>query len=345
MNAFSSKFLSDNRKSAIHNPKWLGLSVITFMLVVIGSVAQAQQAKKVPRIGILISGSASGTMNRIDAFREGLRELGYVERQSVALEIRWAEGKRERLPALADELLRLKTDCIVTGSSPATQATKKAITTIPIVMANDDDPVAEGHVVSLARPGGNITGLASIYTELMGKRLELLREVVPKASRVAVLFRAANPANVRRFKETEGVARAMGVALQPLEVQSASDFDSALRAASTGRATALIVFADALTNSHRTQIVELAARNRLPAIYPEPEFVPAGGLMSYAPNVPDQFRRAAIYVDKILKGAKPADLPVEQPTKFEFIINLKAAKQIGLTIPPEVLYRADKIIK
>jgi putative ABC transport system substrate-binding protein len=337
------RFRSVKLKSAIRNSKFAIL--LGALLFALGFPAEGQQAAKVSRIGVLISGSPSGTSNRVEAFRQRLRELGYIEGQSIALEIRWAEGKHDRLHDLANELVRLKSDCIVTGSGPATQAIKKATSTIPVVMANDDDPVAEGHVASLARPGGNITGLASIYTELMGKRLELLKEVVPNASRFAVLWNASNPINAKRFRETEGMAQSIGVALHSLEVRTARDFDNALGLAAYDRVQGLIVLADALTNNHRKEIITLAGKNRLPAMYTEPEWVTAGGLMSYASDVPEQYRRAAVFVDKILKGAKPADLPVERPTTFELVINLKAAKAVGVTVPPQVLARADKVIR
>jgi putative ABC transport system substrate-binding protein len=307
--------------------------------------ADAQQPKNVPRIGFLGFTSLSGIAARIEAFRQGLRELGYVDGKNIVIEYRYAEGKLDRLSELAAELVRLKVDVIVTSGPSVTRAVKEATTTIPIVMGFDTDPVGNGFVASLARPGGNITGLSVVSPELSGKQLELLKEIVPKLSRVAVLGTSTNPGNAQALKETELAAGAYKVQLQNLDVLSLKDIETAFRDASKGRAGAVLVLASPIIESHRTQIADLAAKNRLPAIYYAPEFVEAGGLMSYGTSFADLFRRAATYVDKILKGAKPGDLPVEQPTKFEFIINLKAAKQIGLTIPPNVLARADKVIK
>ena len=282
---------------------------------------------------------------RIDAFRQGLRELGYVEGKNIVIEWRSTEEKPDRLPALATELVSLKVDVIVTGGPSATRAAKGATSTIPIVMSTDPDPVANGFVASLARPGGNITGLATLAPELSGKRLELLKETVPKLSRVAVFGTSTTPGNAQNIKETELAARAFGLQLQYLDVLDPKDMETAFRAASKARADTIIVLSGPVVNSHRTQIVDLAVKSRLPAIYPWPEYVEDGGLMSYGPSLTDLNRRAAMYVDKIIKGRKPADLPVEQPIKFEFIINLKAAKQIGLTIPPNVLARADRVIR
>jgi putative ABC transport system substrate-binding protein len=306
---------------------------------------EAQQPTKVPRIGFL--GAASSTGNdRSEAFRQGLRELGYVEGKNIVIESRYAEGKRDRLPALAVELARLNVDVIVTGGGNATRAAKKATSTIPIVMAQSGDPVAEGFVARLGRPGGNITGLSSLAPELNGKRLELLKEVIPKLSRVAVFGTSTSTANAQRLKETDLPARALGVKLQHLDVLGPKDFEAAFRAAAKGRADAVLVLVwGAVLNLYRAEFAELAVKSRLPAMYQQREHVEAGGLMTYGVSEVDLNRRAATYVDKILKGAKPADLPVEQPTKFELVINLKAAKQIGLTIPPNVLARADRVIK
>ena len=279
------------------------------------------------------------------AFRQGLRELGYVEGKNIVIEWRFAEGKRERLAELAAELVRLKVDIIVTGGPTATRPAKEATVTIPIVMAQDTDPVGNGFVASLARPGGNITGLSTLAPEISGKQLELLKEIISRLSRVAVIGTSTNPGNAQGLREVELAAGAFGVKLQYLDVLSPKDIETAFRAASKGRADAVLVLNSPVLNSHRTQVADLAVKNRLPAVYAQPEFMDAGGLMYYGASYTDLFRRAATYVDKILKGAKPADLPVEQPTKFEFIINLKAAKQIGLTIPPNVLVRADKVIK
>jgi putative tryptophan/tyrosine transport system substrate-binding protein len=314
-------------------------------LLTVGVIAEAQQPAKVPRIGYLAGGSLSSISNRAEALRQGLRELGYVEGKNIVIEWRSAEGKLDRLPALAAELVRLKVDVIVSSAASQTPVAKEATKTIPIVMAQDNDPVATGVVASLARPGGNITGLAALTPELSGKRLELLKEVVPKLSRVAVLGTSTIPGYAQSLKETERAAGAFGVKLQYVDVLDPRDSENAFRAASKGRAEAVLALGGPVLLTQRTQVADLAVKNRLPAIWPRPEFVEAGGLMTYGVDIADLHRRAATYVDKILKGAKPADLPVEQPTKFELIINLKAAKQIGLTIPPNVLVRADKVIK
>ena len=269
-----------------------------------------------------------------------------MEGKNIVIKWRSAEGKLERLPALAAELVRLKVDIIVTGGPIPTRVAKGATSTIPIVMTQDVDPVGNGFVASLARPGGNITGLSNLGRELSGKQLELLKEIIPKLSRVAVFGTSTNPGNVQQRREIELAAGAFGVKLQSLDVLSPKDIETAFRAAGKGRADAvLMMVAGGIANSLRTQIADLAVKSRLPAIYNSAEFVEAGGLMSYATSFTDLFRRAATYVDKILKGRKPTDLPVEQPMRFEFVVNLKAAKQIGLTIPPNVLVRADKVIK
>jgi putative ABC transport system substrate-binding protein len=307
--------------------------------------AEAQQPTKIPRIGFLAGNSLSSLAARVEAFRQGLRELGYVEGKNIVIEWRSAEGKNDRLPALAAELVHLKVDVIVTAGPLPTRPAKEATATIPIVMAQDPDPVGSGFVASLARPGGNITGLATLAPELSGKRLELLKEIVPKLSRVAVLGTSTRPGNAQSLKEVELAAKAFGVKLQYLDALSPKDIETAFRAASKGRAGAVLVLASGIFNSQRTQVVELAVKSRLPAIYYAAEWVEDGGLMSYGTSFTDLFRRAATYVDKILKGRTPADLPVEQPIKFEFVVNLKAAKQIGLTIPPNVLVRADKVIR
>ena len=305
---------------------------------------EAQQPKKVPRIGYLSNASAANSP-RLEAFRQGLHELGYVEGKNIVIEYRYAEGKLNRLPALAAELVRLNVDIIVTGASSPTGAAKEATATIPIVMTNDGDPVGAGFVTSLARPGGNVTGLANFNPELSGKRVELLKEIIPQLIRVAVFGTSTTPGNEQALREVELAAGALKVKLLYLDIQGPKDIETVFRAASKGRADAILVLSGPLLNSHRTQIVGLAAKNRLPAIYPNSFWTEVGGLMTYSVSRTDMDRRAATYVDKILKGAKPADLPVEQPTKFEFIINLKAAKQIGLTIPPNVLARADRVIK
>jgi len=316
------------------------------VLLAVAVIADAQQPKKVPRIGYFQAPPPSAVAARTEAFRQGLRELGYVEGKNIVIEWRFAEGKSERVPALAAELVHLKVDVIVSGGSVLTRAAKEATVTIPIVMAQDIDPVGNGFVASLARPGGNITGLSTLAPEISGKRLELLKEIVPKFSRVAVLGTSTQPGNAQQLRETELAAGAFGVKLQYIDVLSSKDIETAFRAASKGRADAvLMMVAGAVAAAHRTQFAELAVKSRLPTMYPQKSYVEAGGLMNYGVSFTDLDRRAATYVDKILKGAKPADLPVEQPKKFELIINLKAAKQIGLTIPPNVLVRADRVIR
>ena len=314
------------------------------MLFALSLSAEAQQPAKIPRIGFLGATTLPATSARIEAFRHGLRELGYTEGKNIVIEYRWAEGKIERLPDLAAELVRLKVDVIVTSSAAPTRAAKESTTTIPVVMANDNDPVGIGHVASLARPGGNVTGVSTYAPEISGKQLELLKEVVPKLSRVAVLGTSTNSGYAQVVREIELAAAAFGVKIQNLDVLDPKDLETRFREASKGRAGAVIVLASPVV-SQRTQFAELAVKNRLPAIYPQTEYMEAGGLMYYGANTADLFRRAATYVDKILKGRTPADLPVEQPMKFEFIISLIAAKQIGLTIPPNVLVRADKVIR
>ena len=308
-------------------------------------LAGAQQPEKLHRIAFLLGGPSSSYSARIDVFKQGLKELGYVDGKNIAIEYRSAEGEADRLLDLAAELVRLKVDIILATATPSVLAVKKASATIPIVLMGVSDPVASGLVASLARPGGNVTGLANFAPELTGKRLELLKEAVPNATRVAYLWNPANPSQVPQWREAQAAAQELRLHLQSLEVRSSNDFDTAFEAALRERAQALATAPEPLITTHFKSIVEFAAKNRLPAMYANPDFVDAGGLMSYAPSYGDLFRRAATYVDKILKGAKPSDLPVEQPTKFELIINLKAAKQIGLTIPPNVLARADRVIK
>jgi ABC-type uncharacterized transport system substrate-binding protein len=319
--------------------------LIAVVLLAVAVIAEAQQPTKVPRIGHL---SIFGASARIEAFRQGLRELGYVEGKNIKFEFRSADGKLERLPTLAAELVRLKVDIIVTAGAPSARTAKGATVTIPIVMMQVGDPVGSGFVASLARPGGNITGLSALAPELSGKRLELLKEIVPKRSRVAVFGTSASPDNAQSLREVEIAAKAFDVKLQYLDVILGSkDIETAFRAATKARAEAVLmmVVAGSIVGAYQTQIFELAAKSRLPVIYTARQVVEFGGLMNYGVNIEDLDRRAATYVDKILKGAKPADLPVEQPTKFELVINLKTAKQIGLTIPPNVLARADKVIK
>jgi putative ABC transport system substrate-binding protein len=344
---------SDNPKSqtctklgrSIQNRKLAGLFTIIVAFTACGARAEAQQPTKVFRIGYLTAGSLSAQSVRIEALRQGLRELGYAEGKNLVIEYRHAEGKFDRLPALAAELVRLKVDIIISGGPTVTRAAKGATSTIPVVMVQDSDPVGSGFVASLARPGGNITGLSTLHPELSGKRLELLKETVAKLTRVAILGDSTEPANAQSLKELELAAKAFGVKLQYLDVLSPKDIEAAFRAASKERADAVLLLASAVYTPHRKEVVDLAVKSQLPAIYISSEFVEAGGLMAYGVSYIDLYRRAATYVDKILKGAKPAELPVEQPVKFEFIINLKAAKQIGLTIPPNVLARADRVIR
>ena len=309
--------------------------------------AMAQEAGRIPRVGLIRPehpGDAGGE-RLVEAFRQGLRELGYREGRNIAFELRWLEGKLERSPVVVAELVRLKVDCIVTPGTVTTRAAQKATTTIPIIMANSSDPVADGFIASLPRPGGNITGLSSVLRELGGKQLELLKQVVPSASRVAVLWNPDNPGHALREREIESAARALGLVCQPLKVSAANNFDAAFQAATAERADGLIAMSDVLFQNHRSRIVALAAKHRLPAMYSEHEYVTAGGLMVYGSNLADQYRRAASYVHKIIKGAKPASLPVEQPTKFELVINVKTAKALGLTLPPSLLRRADEVIQ
>lgn len=320
------------------------LSILVVVLAA-AMIAEAQQGGKVPRIGVLIPGSRAIAKPRVKAFQEGLRELGYVEGNNIVLEYRYAEGRPETLPKRVDELVQLKVDVIVTATSNATQAAKKATTTIPVVFATANDPVGDGHVASLARPGGNITGFSNLAPELNGKKLELLKETVSKLTRVAFLLRWGTSIGEQRFNETEIAAKNLGLRLLPLSAKGNEDLESAFSAVKSADAEALIVSPSTFSIEHRRRLIELTAKYRLPAIYPSPLFVEAGGLMSYGPDLINNWRRAAIYVDKILKGIKPGELPVEQPKKFEFVINLKTAKQIGLTIPPTVLARVDKVIK
>ena len=315
------------------------------MLFALCFSVEAQQPAGIPRIGILSGVSGSVFSARVEALRQRLRELGYVEEKNIVIEYRYAEGKGERLPDLVAELVRLKVDIIVTIGPGPTLAAKKASGTIPIVFAGASDPVGTGIVSSLARPGGNITGLSLMAPDLDGKRLELLKEAVPKIARVAFLWRSGGSRGNLPLTDMEAAAKALGLKLLSLEVRSLDDFEGAFARAKKERAQALITTTGALINTQQRQVLDFAAKNRLPAIYHYSEFAEAGGLMSYGPNNADVFRRAADFVDKILKGAKPADLPVQQATKFELIINLKAAKQIGLTIPASVLARADRVIK
>jgi len=348
MKLFPSKSFPENPKSAIQNPKWLGLSVIAFVLVVAVVVAEAQQSKKIPRIGYLSNVDPALESARSEGIRLALRERGHIEGQNIAIEYRYAEGKPDRYPELAAELVRLKVDIIVAaGGSEMVRGAKNATKTIPIVMTGlGADPVEAGLIESLARPGGNVTGITNINRELGGKRLELLKEAVTKVARVAVLYEPIM-GSVLEVKEVLPVAaRALGLTIQPWEVRAADDFERVFAAISKWHPDGLYVpAAGPVMRINQTRIVGFALKSRLPSMYSLREFVDAGGLMYYGADLVDSYRRVATYVDRILKGAKPADLPVEQPTKFEFIINLKTAKQIGLTIPSNVLARADKVIK
>ena len=318
----------------------LALGILTVPLL-----AGAQQPAKVPRVGWLVYGSPSPESSPVldEALRQGLRELGYVDGRNIAIEYRYAEGRPERLPGLAADLARLKVDLIIAGGGDVAKVAREATGTIPIVMMNSEDPVRAGLVASLARPGGNVTGVTFIFDELAGKRLELLKEAVPGISRIAVIWNTAHADY--ELREMQAAARALGVQLQSLELRAPSELDGAFQAASRGRAEALAVVPSRLTAFRRIRIVELAAKSRLPVISGWREFAEAGALLTYGPNRLEGSRRAASYVDKILKGAKPADLPVEQPTRFELIVNLKTAKALGLTIPPSVMVRADQVIQ
>jgi putative ABC transport system substrate-binding protein len=339
---------SDNLKSKIQNRKWLRLSVFAFMIVVVGAVAEAQQPKKVFRIGYLSSVDPASESTRSEPFRLGLRELGHIEGQSIAIEYRYSEGKQDRAPELAAELVRLKVDIIVVSAGIGwVRSVKNATKTIPIVMVGSGaDPVKAGLVESLARPGGNVTGVTNLNQELGGKRLELLKEAVPRVARVAALYELANPGSLLEVKEILPVAaRALGLTVLSWEVRAADDFEKVFAALSKQRLDGLYVGGGSLMYPNRKRIADLALKSRLPSMYVRREFVDAGGLIYYGADLAESYRRVATYVDKILKGAKPADLPVEQPTKFELVINLKTAKQIGLTIPQKVLARADRVIK
>ncbi len=304
-----------------------------------------QQTTKIFRIGFLGPASASGFTARVEALRAGLRDLGYVEGKNIVIEFRWAEGKYERLPGFAAELVQLKVDVIVVAATPAIKAAQRATTTIPIVMAQAADPVGAGFIASLARPGGNITGLSDINVDLSSKYLELLRVAVPKLSRVAVLVNPGHPHHPDFLKNIQTAAKTTGVNVLPVQASTTSQFEAAFGAMTRAHAGALIVLPDGLFRTHVGRITEFAAKNHLPTMFWSRELVEAGGLMSYGQNLAEHYRRVATYVDKILKGAKPADLPVEQPTKFELVINRKTAKAIGLTIPQELLFRADKVIE
>ena len=323
-----------------------GLFCLLITVLLITGLAEAQQPKKVRQIGFLVGTAASAATVRTEAFRQGLRGLGYVEGKNILVEYRYADGKMDRIPTLVTELLQLNIDVLVAINFPAIRAAKEASKTIPIVMVAAVDPVTSGIVDSLARPGGNVTGIATLIRDLSGKRLELLKEAVPGMSRVGVLWDAAGSSPAMGFKEYDSAAQALKIQIQSLEVRGPNpDLEAAFRAAAKARASAVITIRNPVLNRYPQQIAALAVKNRLPSMSEGSDYVQAGGLMSYSADDAENYRRAATYVDKILKGAKPAELPVEQPTKFELVINLRTAKQIGLTIPPNVLARADKVIR
>lgn len=321
--------------------------VATFTLSVLLTplATEAQQSGRLPRVGYLGTSSASLEPELVKAFREGLRERGYVEGKDILIEYRWAEGNYQRFPDLVADLVKLKVDLILTAGTPGALAAKRATQTIPIVMAVTGDAVATGLVSSLARPGGNLTGLTTMVPDLEGKRLEILREVLPKLVAVVVLLNTSNPLTAIQWEQTKTSAKALGIQLQPIELQRPEDFKDAFARVARQRPDAITMVADRFQLAHRMQIVDFVAKTRLPAMYPYREFVAAGGLMSYGPSYADLFRRSATYVDKILRGAKPRDLPIEQPTKFEFLVNLKTAKILGVPIPPSLLLRADHVFE
>ena len=319
------------------------IATLALGLLVAPPTAEPQQPVKISRVGVLSGGSP--TPHLLYAFRQGLRDLHHLEGENIAIEARWADGQLDRLPGLVGELVQLKVDVIVTSGAPAAFAAKQATSTIPIVMAQINDPVGLGLVASLGQPGGNITGLANLHSELAAKQLELIKEAIPRATRVAVLWNPMNPGAALIVEHTRHAARALGMALVPVEARDPKGLEQSFAAMARERANALLLPPDPLFLPYGREIVSLAARRRLPAMYGWREFVEAGGLMAYGPNIPDMFRRAATYVDKILKGAKAADLPVEQPTRFDMLINLKTAKALGLTIPPSILIRADRVIQ
>jgi len=333
---------SDEFKNQIWNLKFA--LVTGAMLLALWSPVRAQQPKRY-RIGYLSALSRSAESFRIDGFLQGLRDLGYAEDKGCGIEYRFADGQYDRLPQFASELVSLKMDVIVTTGPTSTRAAKAATRTIPIVMAFDNDPVGNSFVASLAQPGGNITGLSTYYPEISGKQLELLKEIVPNLSQVVVFGNSTVPGNAQALREIQRTATASGTDFKYVEVRDLKNVETAFREATKTPAAGAVVLTSPITNSYQQQIVTLAVKSRIPAVYATAEWVNAGGLLTYGANLVDLWRRAATYVDKILKGAKPADLPVEQPKKFEFIINLKAAKQIGLTIPPNVLARADRVIR
>jgi putative tryptophan/tyrosine transport system substrate-binding protein len=331
----------DNRKSKAKNRKWMGLFALLMTLV--GTAAEAQQPNKIPRVGVLLTGSRTPAWNEV--FRQALHELGYIEGRNIVIEYRSAEGKNDRQPELARELIKLKPDVLVSGGgNDVTRALMQSTKTIPIVMTAGSNPVGRGLISSLARPGGNVTGITANWDDLSGKQLELLRETIPKTSRIAVLWNSSGGRETQ-WKASRTAAKEMNLALYSMEIRTADDLEDAFKEALKARSGAVAVTQSSEVGANIQSVIKLAAKHRLPAIYAVPEYAEAGGLMAYGGSRSDLSRRAAIYVNKILKGANPAELPVEQPTKFELVINLKTAKQIGLTIPPNVLARADKVIK
>jgi putative tryptophan/tyrosine transport system substrate-binding protein len=334
-----------NRNSKIQNRKLVGIVALVITFVTCAAVAQAQQRKKVPRIGHVDAGSPATTGHRAKAFVQGLRDLGYVEGENILIDYRWANGKLERLPVLVEDVVRLRVDVIVSSATPVIRFAKEQTTTIPIVMAGVTDPVGVGFVTSLARPGGNITGLTHMAPDLSGKRLELLKEVIPNILRLGVLWNPNQPGQPAAFRDAQVAAQALKLTLISMEARNRDEIESVLFSLGKERLQALFELPDPVVFFNRQLITEFAAKHKLPAMYSFREYVDAGGLISYGTSFPDLFYRAATYVDKILKGATPAELPVEQPTKFELVINLKAARQIGLTIPAGVLARADRVIK
>jgi putative tryptophan/tyrosine transport system substrate-binding protein len=334
--------MSVRRRQLTRRIIWVALCAMLFGLC---SVVQAQQSGTIPRIGALFTGPSATATPYVEAFRRGLRDLGYIEGRNIAMEHRWADLRTDHFGDLAAGLVRAKVDILFTWGSTATAAAKQATSTIPIVFVGVGDPIGQKFVVSLSRPGGNVTGQSNLSRELSQKHLELLKEIVPRLDRLAALRNSDNPVSALQLRETEDAARTFGVQLQVVELSDPAKFDGAFLTMKRQRAEAVIVLADPVFLSHRKRIADLAVNSRLPTIFNVGQYIESGGLIAYGPSLTDMFRRAAIYVDRILKGAKPADLPVEQPTKFELVINLKTAKQIGLTIPPNVLARADKVIR
>ena len=332
---------SDNRKSKIKNRKWMGLFALFMTLV--GARAEAQESKKIPRVGVLVTGSGSYTWH--EAFRQALRELGYTEGRNIVIDYRSAKGQNDRQAELANELVKMKMDVLVSGGgNDVTRALMQATKSVPIAMTAGSDAVGRGLISSLARPGGNVTGLTSLWDDLTGKRLELLKNTIPKLTRVSVLWHSSGGRRTQ-WNASQAAAQQLNLQLHSMEIHTAEDLENVFKEAVKARSGAVAVTQTSEVGSNHERVIELASKHQLPAIYAIPEYAESGGLMAYGGNRSDLSRRAAVYVDKILKGAKPAELPVEQPTKFELVINLKTAKQIGLAIPPNVLARADKVIK